>query len=332
MMSRNSKKDSYRQARVLVTGGMGFIGSNLVIALVERGALVTVVDAQIAGCGADPRNLQSVREQIRISTDDMQDADRMAELIPEQDVIFNLAGEISHIRSITEPLRDLSINCAGQLQFLNLCRLLNPGATVIYASSRQVYGHPLYLPVDEKHPVNPVDFNGVHKHAAEQYHFLLRQQFHMHTICLRLGNIYGPRQALDQSGRGFIDVFIRASLSGEQITVFGDGKQTRSFSHVADIVGALLKLVAEPRAVGQVINIGNTQEVSIRALAERVRDLTGSQSPIKLVPYDEAYESGFEDMPRRVPDLTRIEGLIGYRPRYSLDDILTQVIEYFRKK
>ena len=156
MMSRNSKKDSYRQARVLVTGGMGFIGSNLVIALVERGALVTVVDAQIAGCGADPRNLQSVREQIRISTDDMQDADRMAELIPEQDVIFNLAGEISHIRSITEPLRDLSINCAGQLQFLNLCRLLNPGATVIYASSRQVYGHPLYLPVDEKHPVNPV--------------------------------------------------------------------------------------------------------------------------------------------------------------------------------
>ena len=126
--------------------------------------------------------------------------------------------------------------------------------------------------------------------------------------------------------------FVRQALAGEAITVFGDGKQTRSFSHVADIVGALLKLVVEPKAIGQVINIGNTQEVSIRALAERVRELSQSKSPIKLVPYDEAYESGFEDMPRRVPDLTKIEGLIGYRPKYSLDDVLTQVIEYFRNK
>jgi UDP-glucose 4-epimerase len=126
--------------------------------------------------------------------------------------------------------------------------------------------------------------------------------------------------------------FVRQALAGEPLTVFGDGQQTRSFSHVADVVGALLKLVAEPRAIGQVINIGNTQEVSIRALAERVRDLTGSQSAIRLVPYDEAYESGFEDMPRRVPDLSKVEGLIGYRPRYALDDILTQVIEYFRRK
>jgi UDP-glucose 4-epimerase len=150
------------------------------------------------------------------------------------------------------------------------------------------------------------------------------------VIIVRFFNTVGPRQTGTYGM--VIPNFVRQALAGESITVFGDGQQTRSFSHVADVVGALLKLVVEPRAIGQVINIGNTQEVSIRALAERVRELSGSNSPIKLVPYDEAYESGFEDMPRRVPDLTKIEGLIGYRPRYSLDDILAQVIEYFRNK
>jgi UDP-glucose 4-epimerase len=150
------------------------------------------------------------------------------------------------------------------------------------------------------------------------------------VIIVRFFNTVGPRQTGTYGM--VIPNFVRQALAGESITVFGDGRQTRSFSHVADIVGALLKLVVEPRAIGQVINIGNTQEISIRALAERVRELTGSSSPIKLVPYDEAYESGFEDMPRRVPDLTKIEGLIGYRPRHSLDDILEQVIEYFRNK
>jgi UDP-glucose 4-epimerase len=150
------------------------------------------------------------------------------------------------------------------------------------------------------------------------------------VIIVRFFNTVGPRQ----TGRYgmVIPNLVRQALAGEPLTVFGSGEQTRSFSHVADVVGALLKLVAEPKAVGQVVNIGNSQEVSIRFLAERIRELTGSDSPIKLVPYEEAYESGFEDMPRRVPDLTKIRGLIGYEPRHSLDDILTQVIEYFRKK
>ena len=329
MMSRNSKKDSYRQARVLVTGGMGFIGSNLVIALVERGALVTVVDAQIAGCGADPRNLQSVREQIRISADDMQDADRMAELIPEQDVIFNLAGEISHIRSITEPLRDLSINCAGQLQFLNLCRLLNPGATVIYASSRQVYGHPLYLPVDEKHPVNPVDFNGVHKHAAEQYHFLLRQQFHMHTICLRLGNIYGPRQALDQSGRGFIDAFIRASLSGEQITVFGDGTQIRGLLYVDDVVEAFLKAGLAGSEAAAVYNVGATTPVSLLEIARTLSRIAGSPSP-GLAPFPSERLSIDIGSFHASSEMFRQQ--FGWVPRIGLEEGLVRTVDFFRSR
>jgi UDP-glucose 4-epimerase len=150
------------------------------------------------------------------------------------------------------------------------------------------------------------------------------------VIIVRFFNTVGPRQT-GQYGM-VIPNFVRQALAGKAITVFGDGTQSRSFCHVADVVGALLKLVAEPKAVGEVINIGNAHEVTIRQLAERVRDLSGSKSPIKLVPYDEAYESGFEDMPRRVPDLTKVQGLIGYQPRHSLDDILNQVIEYFRRR
>jgi UDP-glucose 4-epimerase len=208
---------SYRNTPVLVTGGMGFIGSNLVLALVRLGARVTVLDALIPGCGGDRANLAEVASELRVVTDDMQNADCVRELIPGQQVIFNVAGEISHIRSMTEPLRDLAINCNAQLQFLNHCRHLNPGATIVYASSRQVYGSPKYVPVDEEHPINPVDFNGVHKLTAEGYHFLLRQQFHMRTVCLRLGNVYGPRQAIHQDCRGFIDAFIRQTLDRQTI-------------------------------------------------------------------------------------------------------------------
>jgi UDP-glucose 4-epimerase len=150
------------------------------------------------------------------------------------------------------------------------------------------------------------------------------------VIVVRLFNTVGPRQT-GQYGM-VVPSLVRQALAGEPITVFGDGRQQRAFTHVTDVVGALLKLVVEPKAIGQVINIGNMQEVTIYQLAERVRDLSGSGSTIKLIPYDEAYESGFEDMPRRVPDLTRVKGLIGYEPRYQLDEILTQVIDYFRKK
>ena len=324
-----TKRNSYRDARVLVTGGMGFIGSNLAIALVREGAHVTVVDAQVPGCGADPDNLDEVCGQIRVSTDDMQNADRMTELIPGQDVIFNLAGEISHIRSITDPLRDLSLNCAAQLQFLNLCHLLNPSAAIVYASSRQVYGTPKYLPVDEEHPVNPVDFNGVHKHAAEQYHFLLRQQYHMQTICLRLGNIYGPRQAIHQDCRGFIDSFVRAALEGKPISVFGDGTQLRGLLYVDDVVDAFLKAGLAGSEAVRVYNIGAPEPVSLLEIAHTLSRITSSPPPL-LAPFPPerlaidigSFHSSSEKFRRE----------FGWAPRVALEEGLRRTIEFFQSR
>jgi UDP-glucose 4-epimerase len=326
MMFSEPGRNSYKGVPVLVTGGMGFIGSNLVIALVRKGARVTVVDAQIPGCGAEPSNLEEVREQIRLSTEDMENADRMKELIPGQEVIFNLAGEISHITSITNPLRDLSINCAAQLQFLNLCRLWNSGATIVYASSRQVYGCPKYLPVDEEHPVNPVDFNGVHKHAAEQYHFLLRQQFHMHTICLRLGNVYGPRQAIHQNCRGFIDAFLKAALAGEQIKVYGDGKQLRGLLYVDDAVDAFLRAGLAGSCAAPVYNVAAPEPVSLLEIAQMLSRITGSPFP-RLVPFPPERLS--IDIGSFYSTSEKFGRELGWAPQIGLEEGLRKTIHFF---
>ncbi len=308
---------------------MGFIGSNLVIALVNAGARVTVVDAQVPGCGSNPANLNEVRDRIRFSCNDIQDVAGMRDLIEGQAVIFNLAGEISHISSMNNPLRDLSINCAAQLQFLNLCRLRNPKAAIIYASSRQVYGSPQYLPVDEKHPVNPVDFNGVHKHAAEGYHFLLRNQFHVHTICLRLGNIYGPRQAIDQDCRGFIDAFVRLAIEQRQIEVFGDGSQLRGLLYVDDAVQAFLKAGLSSRDADPVYNIGANQPVPLIEIAETLSRITGGPRP-KLVPFHPE---------RRVIDIgsfhassEKFRREFDWTPQTSLEDGLRRTVDFFRAR
>ncbi|OFW22401.1 MAG: hypothetical protein A3H27_08200 [Acidobacteria bacterium RIFCSPLOWO2_02_FULL_59_13] len=319
----------YKGLRVLVTGGMGFIGSNLVLSLVREGAEVTVVDDMVAGCGANPANLEPVRDRIRISTDDIRNADAMRALIPDQQVIFNLAGEISHVNSMTNPLRDLSINCAAQLRFLDLCRTLNPKATIVYASSRQVYGKPLHLPVDEGHPVNPVDYNGVHKHATEQYHFLLRRQFHMRTICLRLGNVYGPRQAIHQDCRGFIDVFVRMALAGRQLTVYGDGKQLRGMTYVDDIADAFLKAgLAGPEAA-PVYNVGHMEPVSLYQIAQALSRLTGTPPP-QLAPFPpERLEIDIGDY---VPNSAKFSSEFGWVPQVDLEEGLQRTIQFFQSQ
>lgn len=327
MTSNETRLDSYQGTRVLVTGGMGFIGSNLVLALVRQGARVTVVDAQVPGCGAQPANLEAVRDQIQLSTDDIGNDDRMKQLLPGQEVIFNLAGEISHLRSMSDPLRDLSINCTSQLQFLNLCRLLNPGATIVYASSRQVYGCPKYMPVDEEHPINPVDFNGVHKHTTERYHFLLRQQFQMHTICLRLGNVYGPRQAIHQDCRGFIDAFLRAALEGKRLDVFGDGQQLRGLIYVDDVADAFLKAGLAGIGAAPAYNVGAASPVSLWEIAQTLSRLAGCPPP-RLLPFPPdrlaidigSFHASSEKFRRE----------FGWVPRTGLEEGLRETLQFFR--
>lgn len=317
----------YRGRRVLVTGGMGFIGSNLVMALVERGARVTAVDSLAPGCGWRQTNLDPVRDQIDFRHCDMGDSARMRPVLAGQQVIFNLAGEISHLNSMTNPPRDLAINCEAQVRFLDLCRTENPAATIIYASSRQIYGRPKYLPVDEAHPVHPVDYNGVHNHAAEHYHFLLRNQFQMRTVCLRLGNIYGPRQGIHQDCRGFIDTFVRRALVGEQIAVFGDGKQLRGMTYVDDAVDAFLRAGLAGANSSPAYNVDHPAPVSLWRLAEMLCRIAGSPPP-RLTPFPP--ERQVIDIGDYYPNTEKFCREFGWVPRVGLEQGLRKTVEFFR--
>ena len=319
--------------KALLTGGAGFVGSHLADALLAEGHEVTAIDDLSTGSMDNIVHLKD-RPGFDYVIDTIMNDSLTAELIDRSDVIFHLAAAVGVKLIVEAPVHTIETNVHGTevvLKHANKKKKL-----VVIASTSEVYGKSVDVPFREdsdlvlgptpKHRWAYACSKAIDEFLALAYW----KERKLPVIIVRFFNTVGPRQTGTYGM--VIPNFVRQALAGEPITVFGDGTQTRSFSHVADVVGALLKLVAEPAAVGQVINIGNTQEVSIRALAERVRELTGSRSPIKLVPYDEAYESGFEDMPRRVPNLTKVEGLIGYRPQYSLDDILTQVIEYFRKK
>ena len=317
----------------LITGGAGFIGSHLSEALLDSGHEVLVLDNLSTGSIDNIAHLKG-RAGFEYFIDTFSNEPLLAELIDRSDVVFHLAAAVGVKLIVEQPVYTIETNVHGTevvLKHANKKKKL-----VVIASTSEVYGKSEAVPFRED---SDLVMGPTPKHrwayacskALDEFLALAYwKERKLPVIIVRFFNTVGPRQTGTYGM--VIPNFVRQALAGESITVFGDGRQTRSFSHVADVVGALLKLVVEPRAIGQVINIGNTQEVTIRALAERVRELAGSNSPIKLVPYDEAYESGFEDMPRRVPDLTKIEALIGYRPRYSLDDILTQVIEYFRNK
>ena len=317
----------------LITGGSGFIGSHLSEALLDGGHQVLVLDNLSTGSIDNIAHLKG-RAGFEYFIDTFNNEPLLAELIDRCDVVFHLAAAVGVKLIVEQPVYTIETNVHGTEVVLK--HASKKKKLVVIASTSEVYGKSEDVPFRED---SDLVLGPTPKHrwayacskALDEFLALAYwKERKLPVIIVRFFNTVGPRQTGTYGM--VIPNFVRQALAGESITVFGDGRQTRSFSHVADVVGALLKLVVEPRALGQVINIGNTQEVTIRALAERVRELAGSNSPIKLVPYDEAYESGFEDMPRRVPDLTKIEALIGYRPRYSLDDILVQVIEYFRNK
>jgi UDP-glucose 4-epimerase len=317
----------------LITGGAGFIGSHLAEALLAHGDNVFVLDNLSTGAMENIVHLKG-RSGFEYFIDSVENEGLLAELVDRSDVVFHFAAAVGVKLIVEQPVRTIETNVHGTeivLKHANKKKKL-----VVIASTSEVYGKSEDVPFREdsdlvlgptpKHRWAYACSKAIDEFLALAYW----KERQLPVIVVRFFNTVGPRQT-GQYGM-VIPNFVRQALAGEPITVFGDGTQSRSFTHVADVVQALLKLVKEPKAVGQVINIGNTGEISMQKLAERVRELSGSKSQIKLVPYEEAYESGFEDMPRRVPDLTKITALIGYKPRFSLDDILSQVIEYFRGK
>ena len=319
--------------RALVTGGAGFIGSHLSDALLAQGHEVLILDNLSTGSFDNIAHLKG-RPGFEYFIDTVNNESLLAELIDRSDVVFHFAAAVGVKLIVEQPVYTIETNVHGTevvLKHANKKKKL-----VVVASTSEVYGKSEDVPFREdsdlvlgptpKHRWAYACSKAIDEFLALAYW----KERKLPVIIVRFFNTVGPRQT-GQYGM-VIPNFVRQALAGEAITVFGDGKQSRAFTHVADVVAALLKLVVEPRAIGQVINIGNMQEVTMTQLAERVRDLSGSKSIIKHIPYDEAYESGFEDMPRRVPDLTRVKGLIGYEPKHDLDDILVQVIDDFRRK
>jgi UDP-glucose 4-epimerase len=319
--------------RALITGGAGFIGSHLSELLLEEGHQVLILDNLSTGSIDNIAHLKG-RRGFEYFIDTVDNEPLLAELIDRSDVVFHLAAAVGVKLIVEQPVHTIETNVHGTevvLKHANKKKKL-----VVIASTSEVYGKSDHVPFREdsdlvmgptpKHRWAYACSKAIDEFLALAYW----KERKLPVIIVRLFNTVGPRQS-GQYGM-VIPNFVRQALAGEPITVFGDGTQSRAFTHVSDVVDALVKLVNEPRAIGQVVNIGNVQEITIERLAERVRTLSGSKSIIKHIPYDEAYESGFEDMPRRVPDLGRIQELIGYKPNHGLDDILQQVIEYFRKK
>ena len=318
----------YKNRRVLVTGGLGFIGSNLTIRLVLEGAYVSVVDAAIPGCGADISNLESVRDAIRIIPHDLADAECFAGDITGAEVIFNLAGEISHSASMIDPERDLQLNTVSQLRFLRTCRQVCREARIVYAGTRQVYGRPEYLPVDESHPVQPIDFNGVHKFAATQYHLLLSRRGELDAVILRLSNVYGPRMALHLRQQGFLSTYIHSALAGKPLEVFGDGTSLRDPVYVDDVVDAFLLAGLSPRS-SSAYNVGGSERLTINEIAE-ITSASSHGLPVIRRAFPEALRD--IDIGSYATNNSLIGRELGWRPGVSFRDGISRTLDYYRTR
>jgi UDP-glucose 4-epimerase len=274
----------YLDKFVLITGGLGFIGSNLARALVAQGAKVTLVDSLIPQYGGNPHNIADIRDQVTVNVCDVRDPFAMSYLLQGKDYLFNLAGQTSHMDSMSDPQTDLDINATAQLSILEACRKTNPGIKIVFASTRQLYGKPDYLPVDEKHPVRPVDVNGINKLAGEWYHLLYNNVYGIRACALRLTNTYGPGMRVKDARQTFLGIWVRLLIEGKPIKVFGDGLQLRDFNYVDDCVEALMLAGASEAANGKIYNLGSTEVVGLKALAEMMVSLCCGGS-YELIPF-----------------------------------------------
>ena len=318
----------YAGRRVLITGGLGFIGSNLARALVALGARVTIVDSLVPEYGGNRRNLAGLGGRVKVHVADVRDWPRLPRLVQGQDYLFNLAGQTSHMDSMTDPQTDLDINCRAQLAMLEACRQHNPGIRIVFASTRQIYGKPDYLPVDEKHPLRPVDVNGINKIAGESFHLLYSRVHGIAATALRLTNTIGPRMRVKDARQTFVGVWVRRLVEGELFEVWG-GEQLRDFTYVDDAVEAFLLAAARPEAVGEVFNLGGPPRVTLQALAELLVELNhGGAFVVRSFPADRKKI----DIGDYYADDRLIARKLGWRPRTDLRTALARTLAYYRKE
>lgn len=312
----------------LVTGGMGFIGSHVARRLVRLGARVRVIDALVPDCGGNPFNLEDVREKLELRIADLREPEALDALLIGCDHVFNLAGQVSHVDSMLRPLDDLENNARAQLCLLEACRRRAPEARIVFASTRQVYGRARYLPLDEEHPCESCDVNGVHKLAAEQYHRVYAASYGIQSVVLRLTNTYGPGQLVKHPRQGFIGWFVRLAVESKTIEVMGDGEQTRDLNHVDDVATAMLLAAASPKAVGRTYNLGASPPISLRNLAALLVELSGGAS-WRLVPFPP--ERARIDVGSAYASHAAIRRDLGWEPRIGLREGLAETIRFYRR-
>ena len=318
--------DTWRGKLVLITGGLGFIGSNLARRLVEAGARVTLVDSLIPEYGGNPFNVLDIQGQVQVNIADVRDPHSMEYLVAGQDYLFNLAGQTCHLDSIRDPHTDLEINCRAQLTILEACKRRNPGIKIVFPSTRQIYGVPRYLPVDEAHPLSPVDINGINKIAGESYHLIYHRLHGIRTCVLRLTNTYGPRMRVKDDRQTFLGVWFRRLVDGEPLLVFGDGEQIRDFNYVDDVVDAMLLCALDPRADGQVFNLGAPGWLSLRDLAAAMAEIHGG-GRYEIVPFPPDRKA--IDIGSYYSDHRLIGERLGWEPRISLREGIARTLAFY---
>lgn len=319
--------DQFLGRNVLITGGLGFLGSSLARELVEAGANVTLIDSLVPEYGGNEHNIAGLEDRLHVNVSDVRDEHSLRHLVQGQDVLFNLAGQTSHLDSMLDPYTDLEINCRAQLSILEACRHENPSVRLVFASTRQIYGRPQRLPVGEDHPIAPVDVNGIDKTAGEWYHLLYGDVYGLHVSVLRLTNTYGPRMRVKDARQTFLGYWLRLAVEGEPVQVFGDGTQRRDFNYVDDAVWAFLLAAVREEARGRVYNLGSDEVVDLRGLAELLTDVNGGGS-FELVPFPPDRKA--IDIGDFYADYSRIRDELGWEPRVTLRDGLERTLAFYR--
>ncbi len=313
--------------QVLITGGLGFIGSNLARRLVDLGARVTVVDSLVPQYGGSLFNIDGIEDRIAVNISDVRDEHAMKHLVRGKDYLFNLAGQTSHMDSMKDPFTDLDINCRSQLSILETCRHHNSKIKLVFASTRQLYGKPDYLPVDEKHPVRPVDVNGINKMAGEWYHILYNNVYGIRACALRLTNTFGPRMRVKDARQTFLGIWIRRLLDGEPFEVWG-GDQKRDYTYVDDAVEAFLLAAGSDAADGRIFNLGGGVVVTLKETADAlVAANRGGSYATKTFPKDRKRI----DIGDYHADGSAIADALGWRPRVDLNQAFELTLTYYRK-
>ncbi len=314
--------------RVLITGGLGFIGSHVAHRLVNLGADVLVVDSLIPEYGGNLFNITEIRDRVRVNIADVRDIHGMRYLVQKQDYLFNLAGQVSHLDSMKDPFTDLEINCRSQLSILEACRKFNPEVKIVFASTRQIYGRPQYLPVDERHPLEPTDINGVNKVAGEWYHVVYHRVYGLRTVSLRMTNTYGPHMRVKDARQTFLGWWIRQIVENEALQIYGDGKQLRDFNYVSDVVEALLLVAAAPQADGEIYNLGGVERISLLDVAQMLLELNPQAQPFQIVPFPP--ENKRIDIGDYYGDYQKITEQLGWKPAMPLRDGLQRTVDFYR--